>query len=64
MSVCNEDDKFKKGRLCKREKDLYVDRKITLSPMGHNRCHDMNGCQREVSFIKDVGYARNIISLF
>ena len=30
MSVYNEDNKFKKKKLCKREKGLYVNRKITL----------------------------------
>ena len=30
MSMCNEDNKFKEKRLYKRERDLYVDRRITL----------------------------------
>ena len=44
MSVYNEDNKFKKKKLYKKEKDLYVDRRITLNSMKYNRYHDMNEC--------------------
>ena len=32
----NEDNKFKKKRLYKREKDLYVGRRTALDPIGLN----------------------------
>ena len=38
MGVCNEDNKFKKKRLYKRERDLYVGSRITLiSPIELSR---------------------------
>ena len=37
MSVYNEDNKFKKKRLCKRKGGLYVGRRTALGPIGLSR---------------------------
>ena len=37
MGVCNEDNKSKEGRLCRREGGLYVGSRTTLGPVGLSR---------------------------
>ena len=44
MSVYNEDNKFKERKLCRKEKNLYIDRKITLNSMKYSRYYNMNEC--------------------
>ena len=41
INVYNKNNKFKKRRLYKRKKGLYIGRRITLDPMGYSRCYDI-----------------------